>query len=58
MSCCDEMYAAGMSEGRASLRPDREALAEAIAKRFPALLAQYSQFTVADFVLNFLKEAK
>lgn len=33
-------------------RPDREFLAEAIAKRFPALLAQYSQYTVADFLLQ------
>lgn len=31
----------------------REALANAIAKRFPALLPQYIQYTVADFVLTF-----
>jgi hypothetical protein len=30
----------------------RDALAAAIAKRFPALLGQYSQFTVADFVVQ------
>lgn len=33
----------------------RELLADAIAERFPAILAQYSQYKIADFVLEFME---
>jgi AmiR/NasT family two-component response regulator len=39
------------------IETQRDALAAAIAERFPALLAQYSQFTVADFIVKHFKSS-